>query len=156
MEAEEASGIVKEADRPAYRKHGAMFYLQFEYASGQISLHRAQQLEGTVKPIRSLRGMSGFYYRSLSLGGVALADGVIPDPRFLPYSFPETGDPDGTIRAAEAGRVPLEETEFVITLPVTPEPAVAIEIFTVSAGEADRSEFALPANRLGRFELGGG
>ena len=149
-------GVVAEADRPVVPEHESMWFLEFAIEAGEISLRRAKKLDGVVKPTRSLRGMSGIYFRSRSADGQILADGVIGDPRRVRYSFPETLAPDGTKVGAESGQLRLEQAEFVIRLPVTDRPTTSVELYSVSRPESERWEFALPENRLGAFALGAG
>lgn len=144
------AGVVKETERPVAQLHEEMYFLRFNYAADKISMQRGQRVVGVVKRQRSLRGKTGIYYRSLSEGGITLADGVLPDPRVVHYSLPE-GEP-GTATILHSGTIDLEETEFVVRVPALAGTS-AIELFTVAPEDAAESRFAIAENRLGTFSL---
>ncbi len=143
----EPAGVIKETERPGIREHDDMFFLEFTYGQKTYSLARGQRLKGAVKRQRSLRGKAGIYFRSLSAGGIVLADGVLPDPLQLHYNFAETDAPSG-------GVIQLKETEFVVRLPAL-EGSESVELFTVTNEDASSSRFASPQNRIGIFSLAG-
>ena len=144
------AGVVKEAERPVGQLHEEMYFLRFNYAADKISMHRGQRVAGVVKRQRSLRGKTGIYYRSLSEGGIILADGVLPDPRVVHYSLP--GGESGTATILHSGAIDLEETEFVVRVPALAGTS-AIELFSVAPEDAAESRFAIAENRLGSFPL---